>query len=127
MEFFRIVPSLPAAAEHTGAYVYDSNDKSSAMASSDDVGVRRMLAGLRALESKPIHKVCSHLMRSRAGFQVRAFMLSWEKEKKKSFKIAERQCSQATVRRLVRAFTMELASAHAKEVAVVTSCFCFET
>ncbi|CAI5476371.1 unnamed protein product [Closterium sp. Yama58-4] len=76
VEFFRVLPSLPAVGEHTGAYLYDSTH-SSLVLSSDDVGIRRLLAGLRAIDSRPVFKVASHLIRSRAGFQVFYAAKTW--------------------------------------------------
>lgn len=73
VEFFRIWPSLPAIAEYTGAYTYESVGLKSAIVSGGymEPAVLPILSGLKALSSKPFHKVCSHVLRTVAGFQVR--------------------------------------------------------
>ena len=70
VEFFRILPGLPAMREFSGMYRYESNEKKIVLRA-DDIGTRKLLGGLRAIETKPLHKVCQHMLRSRSGFQVR--------------------------------------------------------
>lgn len=74
VEFFRIWPSLPAIAEYTGAYTYESVGLKAATVSGGymEPAVLPILSGLRGLSSKPFHKVCSHVLRTVAGFQVRS-------------------------------------------------------
>lgn len=72
VEFFRIVPGLPAMREFSGMYRYESNEKNIVLRP-DEIGARKLLGGLRAIEKKPLHKVCQHMLRSRSGFQVRGF------------------------------------------------------
>jgi hypothetical protein len=68
VEFLRIWPSLPAISEFTGAYVYEgSGFKATAAVES---GPSPFLIGLKALASKPIFQVSSHILRTVAGFQV---------------------------------------------------------
>ena len=70
VEFFRIVPGLPAMREFSGMYRYESNEKNIVLRP-DDIGARKLLGGVRAIDGKPLHKVCQHMLRSRSGFQVR--------------------------------------------------------
>lgn len=72
VEFFRIWPSLPAIAEYTGAYTYESVGLKSGTLAGEytEPAVPPILSGLKVLSSKPFHKVCSHVLRSVAGFQV---------------------------------------------------------
>eukprot|EP00271_Cylindrocystis_brebissonii_P004677 TRINITY_DN1649_c0_g2_i1.p1 TRINITY_DN1649_c0_g2~~TRINITY_DN1649_c0_g2_i1.p1 ORF type:complete len:1215 (+),score=196.81 TRINITY_DN1649_c0_g2_i1:636-4280(+) len=76
VEFFRLVASLPAMREHTGKYRYETNERSIVL-SAEEIGVRRFLAGLRALDKKPLHKVCQHMLRSKAGFQLCYSAKTW--------------------------------------------------
>ncbi|KAG0586281.1 hypothetical protein KC19_2G078600 [Ceratodon purpureus] len=79
VEFFRIWPSLPAIAEFTGAYTYESVGLKAATVSGGymEPAVLPILSGLRALSSKPFHKVCSHVLRTVAGFQICYAAKSW--------------------------------------------------
>eukprot|EP00897_Mesotaenium_endlicherianum_P006906 jgi/Mesen1/6243/ME000323S05372 len=77
VEFFRTVSSLPARAEHAGMYQYESSSERSVVLGADEMGVRRLLSGLRALDAKPLYKVCAHLLRSRAGFQLCYMAKTW--------------------------------------------------
>jgi hypothetical protein len=74
VEFFRLWPSLPAIAEFTGGYVYEGEGKKSATNTLSggylEPAVLPILTGLKSLSSKPFHKVCSHVLRTVAGFQV---------------------------------------------------------
>ena len=73
VEFFRLWPSLPAIAEFTGAYAYESaGPKATATMSGGfmEPAVLPILTGFKSLSSKPFHKVCSHVLRTVAGFQV---------------------------------------------------------
>ncbi|XP_068665411.1 protein TPLATE-like [Aristolochia californica] len=67
VEYFRLWPSLPAIVECTGSYIYEgSGFKATAALQS---GASPFLNGLKALFSKPFHRVCSHILRTVAGFQ----------------------------------------------------------
>lgn len=73
VEFFRLWPSLPAIAEFTGGYAYEGEGPKSATNMSGgylEPAVLPILTGLKSLSSKPFHKVCSHVLRTVAGFQV---------------------------------------------------------
>lgn len=73
VEFFRLWPSLPAIAEFTGGYAYQGEGPKSATTLSGgylEPAVLPILTGLKSLSSKPFHKVCSHVLRTVAGFQV---------------------------------------------------------
>ncbi|KAH7433717.1 hypothetical protein KP509_07G082700 [Ceratopteris richardii] len=75
VEFLRIWPSLPAIAEFTGAYVYEgSGFKATAAVES---GTPLFFSGLKALEEKPFFQVCSHVLRTVAGFQVCYAAKTW--------------------------------------------------
>ncbi|KAI5073208.1 hypothetical protein GOP47_0011221 [Adiantum capillus-veneris] len=75
VEFLRIWPSLPAISEFTGAYVYEgSGFKATAAVES---GTPPFFTGLRALEEKPFFQVCSHVLRTVAGFQVCYAAKTW--------------------------------------------------
>ncbi|KAH7441479.1 hypothetical protein KP509_03G039800 [Ceratopteris richardii] len=75
VEFLRIWPSLAAVAEFTGAYVYEgSGFKATAAVES---GTPLFFTGLKALEEKPFFKVCSHILRTVAGFQVCYTARTW--------------------------------------------------
>lgn len=76
VEFFRIISGLPAMVEHTGKYEYESSERN-AILKSEEIGVKRLLTGLKALESKPWHRVCQHILRSRAGFQLCYLAKTW--------------------------------------------------
>ena len=69
VEYFRLWPSLPAILEFTGTYTYEGSGFSATAA--QQTGSSPFLSGLRSLSSKPFHQVCSHILRTVAGFQVR--------------------------------------------------------
>lgn len=68
VEYFRLWPSLPAIIEYTGAYTYEGSGFTATAA--QQYGASPFLSGLKSLSSKPFHKVCSHIIRTVAGFQV---------------------------------------------------------
>lgn len=75
VEFLRIWPSLPAISEFTGAYVYEgSGFKATAAVES---GTPPFLTGLKALAEKPFFQVCSHVLRTVAGFQICYAAKTW--------------------------------------------------
>ncbi|KAI3474979.1 hypothetical protein Pfo_030290 [Paulownia fortunei] len=65
VEFFRLWPSLPAVVECTGTYTYEG------------IWESPFLSGLKSLSSKPFHKVCSHIIRTVAGFQLCYAAKTW--------------------------------------------------
>lgn len=68
VEYFRLWPSLPAIVECTGTYTYEGSGFKATAA--QQYGESPFLSGLKSLLSKPFHKVCSHIIRTVAGFQV---------------------------------------------------------
>lgn len=68
VEYFRFWPSLPAILEYTGTYTYEGSGFKATAAQQS--GASPFLSGLKSLSSKPFHQVCSHLIRTVAGFQV---------------------------------------------------------
>lgn len=68
VEFFRFWPSLPAIVEYTGTYVYEGSGFKATAA--QQYGTSPFFSGLKSLASKPFHRVCSHIIRAVAGFQV---------------------------------------------------------
>ncbi|KAJ7300288.1 hypothetical protein O6H91_20G047800 [Diphasiastrum complanatum] len=72
VEFFRLWPSLPAIFEHTGAYMYEGGGLKAGAAAK-----LNFLDGFKSLASKPFHKVCSHILRSVAGFQLCYAAKTW--------------------------------------------------
>lgn len=68
VEFFRLWPSLPAIVEYTGTYTYEGSGFKATAAL--QYGASPFLSGLKSLSSKPFHRVCSHIIRTVAGFQV---------------------------------------------------------
>lgn len=68
VEFFRLWPSLPSILEYTGAYTYEGSGFKATAAQQS--GASPFLSGLKSLSSKPFHEVCSHILRTVAGFQV---------------------------------------------------------
>ncbi|KAL0424218.1 UNVERIFIED_CONTAM: protein TPLATE [Sesamum radiatum] len=68
VEYFRLWPSLPAIVECTGTYTYEGSGFKATAA--QQYGESPFLSGLKSLSSKPFHKVCSHLIRTVAGFQL---------------------------------------------------------
>lgn len=69
VEYFRLWPSLPAIVEYTGAYTYEGSGFKATAA--QQYGASPFLSGLKSLSSKPFHRVCSHIIRTVAGFQVK--------------------------------------------------------
>ncbi|CAO2813223.1 unnamed protein product [Amaranthus hypochondriacus] len=75
VEFFRLWPSLPAIVEYTGTYTYEGSGFMATAAKQYDASP--FLSGLKSLESKPFHKVCSHIIRTVAGFQLCFAAKTW--------------------------------------------------
>ncbi|XP_021727343.1 protein TPLATE-like [Chenopodium quinoa] len=75
VEYFRLWPSLPAIVEYTGTYTYEGSGFMATAAKQYDSSP--FLSGLKALESKPFHKVCSHIIRTVAGFQLCFAAKTW--------------------------------------------------
>lgn len=68
VEYFRLWPSLPAILEYTGTYTYEGSGFKATAAQQSEASP--FLSGLKSLSSKPFHPVCSHIIRTVAGFQV---------------------------------------------------------
>nr|XP_010930802.1 protein TPLATE isoform X1 [Elaeis guineensis] len=75
VEFFRLWPSLPAILEYTGAYTYEGSGFKATAAQQYDSSP--FLSGLKSLSSKPFHQVCSHFIRTVAGFQICYAAKTW--------------------------------------------------
>ncbi|CAI8612176.1 unnamed protein product [Vicia faba] len=75
VEFFRLWPSLPAIVEYTGTYIYEGSGFQATAA--QQYGASPFLSGLKSLSSKPFHKVCSHIIRTVAGFQLCYAAKTW--------------------------------------------------
>lgn len=75
VEYFRLWPSLPAIAEYTGTYTYEGSGFMATAAQQYDASP--FLRGLKSLDSKPFHKVCSHIIRTVAGFQLCYAAKTW--------------------------------------------------
>ncbi|CAJ2669597.1 unnamed protein product [Trifolium pratense] len=75
VEFFRLWPSLPAIIEYTGTYTYEGSGFQATAA--QQYGASPFLSGLKSLSSKPFHKVCSHIIRTVAGFQLCYAAKTW--------------------------------------------------
>ncbi|KAG7575534.1 Armadillo-type fold [Arabidopsis thaliana x Arabidopsis arenosa] len=75
VEFFRLWPSLPAVAEYTGTYMYEGSGFMATAA--QQYGASPFLSGLKSLSSKPFHRVCSHIIRTVAGFQLCYAAKTW--------------------------------------------------
>lgn len=75
VEFFRLWPSLPAVVEYTGMYIYEGSGFKATAA--QQYGSSPFLSGLKSLSSKPFHKVCSHIIRTVAGFQLCYAAKTW--------------------------------------------------
>lgn len=73
VEFFRLWPSLPAIVEYTGTYTYEGSGFKATAA--QQYGESPFLSGLKSLSAKPFHRVCSHIIRTVAGFQVYSLLL----------------------------------------------------
>ncbi|KAJ0099190.1 hypothetical protein Patl1_19964 [Pistacia atlantica] len=74
-EFFRLWPSLPAIVEYTGTYIYEGSGFRATAA--QQYGTSPFFSGLKSLSSKPFHKVCSHIIRAVAGFQLCYAAKTW--------------------------------------------------
>ncbi|KAK9117491.1 hypothetical protein Sjap_016438 [Stephania japonica] len=75
VEYFRLWPSLPAIVECTGAYTYEGSGFKATAA--QQYGASPFLSGLKSLSSKPLHRVCSHILRTVAGFQLCFAAKTW--------------------------------------------------
>ncbi|KAL9246153.1 hypothetical protein vseg_019725 [Gypsophila vaccaria] len=75
VEYFRLWPSLPAIVEYTGTYTYEGSGFMATAAKQYDASP--FLSGLKSLDSKPFHKVCSHIIRTVAGFQLCYAAKTW--------------------------------------------------
>ncbi|XP_051117252.1 protein TPLATE isoform X2 [Andrographis paniculata] len=67
IEYFRLWPGLPFVVESTGTYIYEGSGIKATAA--QQYGESPFLSGLKSLSSKPFFKVCSHVVRTVAGFQ----------------------------------------------------------
>ncbi|XP_055833605.1 protein TPLATE [Solanum dulcamara] len=75
VEYFRLWPSLPAIVECTGAYTYEGSGFMATAA--QQYGESPFLSGLKSLSSKPFHRVCSHIIRTVAGFELCFAAKTW--------------------------------------------------
>uniref|UniRef100_A0A7N0ZSN5 Protein TPLATE n=1 Tax=Kalanchoe fedtschenkoi TaxID=63787 RepID=A0A7N0ZSN5_KALFE len=75
VEYFRLWPSLPAMVEYTGTYIYEGSGFKATAA--QQYGASPFLSGLKSLSSKPFHMVCSHVLRTVAGFQLCFAAKTW--------------------------------------------------
>ncbi|PKA62525.1 Protein TPLATE [Apostasia shenzhenica] len=75
VEYFRLWPSLPAILEYTGTYIYEGSGFKATAAQQS--GASPFMSGLKSLSSKPFHQVCSHLIRTVAGFQLCFAAKTW--------------------------------------------------
>lgn len=75
VEYFRFWPSLPSILEYTGTYTYEGSGFKATAAQQS--GASPFLSGLKSLSSKPFHQVCSHLIRTVAGFQLCFAAKTW--------------------------------------------------
>nr|XP_043631645.1 protein TPLATE [Erigeron canadensis] len=75
VEYFRLWPSLPAMVEFTGTYTYEGSGFKATAA--QQYGSSPFLSGLRSLSAKPFHRVCSHIIRTVAGFQLCYAAKTW--------------------------------------------------
>lgn len=75
VEYFRLWHSLPAIVECTGTYTYEGSGFKATAA--QQYGESPFLSGLKSLSSKPFHKVCSHIIRTVAGFQLCYAAKTW--------------------------------------------------
>lgn len=75
VEYFRLWPSLPAIVEYTGTYTYEGSGFMATAAQQYDASP--FLKGLKSLDSKPFHKVCSHIIQTVAGFQLCFAAKTW--------------------------------------------------
>lgn len=75
VEYFRLWPSLPAIVEYIGTYTYEGSGFKATAA--QQYGSSPFLSGLKSLSSKPFHRVCSHIIRTVAGFQLCLAAKTW--------------------------------------------------
>ncbi|MCD7467487.1 hypothetical protein HAX54_004946 [Datura stramonium] len=75
VEYFRLWPSLPAIVECTGTYTYEGSGFMATAA--QQYGESPFLSGLKSLSSKPFHRVCSHIIRTVAGFELCFAAKTW--------------------------------------------------
>ncbi|KAL5998173.1 hypothetical protein ACLOJK_009111 [Asimina triloba] len=75
VEYFRLWPSLPSIVEYTGTYTYEGSGFKATAAQQYDTSP--FLSGLKSLSSKPFHLVCSHILRTVAGFQLCYAAKTW--------------------------------------------------
>ncbi|XP_024973081.1 protein TPLATE isoform X1 [Cynara cardunculus var. scolymus] len=75
VEYFRLWPSLPAMVEFTGTYTYEGSGFKATAA--QQYGSSPFLSGLKSLSAKPFHRVCSHIIRTVAGFQLCFAAKTW--------------------------------------------------
>lgn len=75
VEYFRLWPSLPSILEYTGTYTYEGSGFKATAAQQS--GASPFLSGLKSLSSKPFHLVCSHILRTVAGFQLCYAAKTW--------------------------------------------------
>ncbi|KAG9158963.1 hypothetical protein Leryth_013336 [Lithospermum erythrorhizon] len=75
VEYFRLWPSLPAIVEFTGTYIYEGSGFKATAA--QQYGESPFLSGFKSLASKPFHRVCSHIIRTVAGFQLCFAAKTW--------------------------------------------------
>ncbi|CAN6464204.1 unnamed protein product [Victoria cruziana] len=75
VEYFRLWPSLPAILEYSGGYTYEGSGFKATAAL--QTGAPPFLRGLKSLSSKPFHQVCSHVLRTVAGFQLCYAAKTW--------------------------------------------------
>lgn len=75
VEYFRLWPSLPAILECTGTYTYEGSGFKATAAQQSEASP--FLSGLKSLSSKPFHQVCSHIIRTVAGFQLCFAAKTW--------------------------------------------------
>ncbi|ONK58050.1 uncharacterized protein A4U43_C09F7570 [Asparagus officinalis] len=75
VEYFRLWPSLPAILEYTGTYTYEGSGFKATAAQQSEASP--FLSGLKSLSSKPFHPVCSHIIRTVAGFQLCFAAKTW--------------------------------------------------
>lgn len=75
VEYFRLWPSLPAILEYTGVYTYEGSGFKATAAQQSEASP--FLSGLKSLSSKPFHQVCSHIIRTVAGFQLCFAAKTW--------------------------------------------------
>ncbi|KAF8731011.1 hypothetical protein HU200_016891 [Digitaria exilis] len=75
VEYFRLWPSLPAMVECTGTYTYEGSGFKATAAQQYDSSP--FLSGLKSISSKPFHQVCSHFIRTVAGFQLCYAAKTW--------------------------------------------------